>query len=140
MDAVSGTRRQVRELVDGTLEVRIHIDPRFTADFHRLFPTIDAPVALAPLVKDFERRPAARVKGGPISEWLGARCGESLFWHFLEVVEPGVSILSQEEAAVMVRRLCGVTSRAQVDHEPEARERFERLIRQPYAQYLRDLE
>lgn len=47
--AVSGTRRQVRELVDGTLEVKIHIDQAYRAVFHRIFPEIDMPVALAPL-------------------------------------------------------------------------------------------
>jgi hypothetical protein len=47
--AISGTRRQVRELVDGTLEVKIHVEPRHKADFHALFPEIDSPVALAPL-------------------------------------------------------------------------------------------
>lgn len=52
--AISGTRRQVRELVDGTLEVKIHVDPRFKKAFHELFPEIDAPVAIAPLRVGFE--------------------------------------------------------------------------------------
>ncbi len=47
--AITGTRRQVRELVDGTLEVKIHVEPRHKGDFHELFPDIDMPVALAPL-------------------------------------------------------------------------------------------
>jgi hypothetical protein len=46
---VMGVRRQMRELVDGVIEVKVHIDPRFRADFLRLFPEIDMPVALAPL-------------------------------------------------------------------------------------------
>lgn len=52
--ALSATRRQARELVDGTIEVKLHIDPRFKADFHRLFPDIDMPVAIAPLEAGFE--------------------------------------------------------------------------------------
>jgi hypothetical protein len=47
--AVSGTRRQMRELVDGTIEVKIHIDPMFRDAFLTLFPHIDMGVALAPL-------------------------------------------------------------------------------------------
>lgn len=53
--AVVGTRRRIiKEMADGTLRVIIDIDPRFKADFHRLFPDVDLPVALAPLKPDFE--------------------------------------------------------------------------------------
>ncbi len=50
--AVSGTRRSMKELVDGTIRVQIDIDPPQRADFLRLFPSIDMPVALAPLVPE----------------------------------------------------------------------------------------
>lgn len=56
VNAVSATRRQYRELVDGTLEVKIHVDPRFKVSFLELFPSIDMPIALAPLNADFERQ------------------------------------------------------------------------------------
>lgn len=47
--AIPAVRRTVRELVDGTLRVQIDIEPMHRADFWKLFPEIDAPVALAPL-------------------------------------------------------------------------------------------
>ena len=47
--AVSGTRRAIKELVDGTIRVMVDIDPRFRKQFFELFPEIDAAVALAPL-------------------------------------------------------------------------------------------
>lgn len=56
MLAVPGTRRQIRELVDGTLEVKVHVEPRHKKAFLDLLGEIDMPVALAPLVPDFERR------------------------------------------------------------------------------------
>ena len=56
MSAISGTRRTMRELADGTIRLSVDIDPRFKAEFNRLFPDIDMPVALAPLVADFERK------------------------------------------------------------------------------------
>lgn len=138
VEVISGTRRQVRELVDGTLEVRIHVDPRFVADFHRLFPKIDAPVALAPLVADFERQ-EARPKGGPIAQWLGARCGEQAFRDFLAGVadEP---VPDADAAAEVVRLICGVSSRAEIDHDDRARLQFERVIRVPFGDYLRRAE
>lgn len=55
MNAISGTRRQYKEMADGTLSVVIHIEPNLKAEFHRLFPDVDMPVALAPLVPEFER-------------------------------------------------------------------------------------
>lgn len=55
MSAISGTRRSMKELVDGTIRVQIDIDPAFRDDFFKLFGKIDMPVALAPLVADFEK-------------------------------------------------------------------------------------
>lgn len=53
---VSGTRRAMKEMADGTIRVSIDVDPTHRAAFLKLFPNIDMPVALAPLVNDFERR------------------------------------------------------------------------------------
>lgn len=47
--AVPGTRRALRELVDGTIRVQVDIHPLHCADFHKLFPQIDMGIALAPL-------------------------------------------------------------------------------------------
>lgn len=47
--AVSGTRRRVKELVDGTLRVEIDIDPMQKRAFLKLLPEIDMPIAIAPL-------------------------------------------------------------------------------------------
>lgn len=48
--AISASRGAYRETADGSLEVKIIIDPRFKDDFHRIFREKDMPVALAPLV------------------------------------------------------------------------------------------
>lgn len=55
--AISATRGAYRETADGSLEVKIIIDPRFKDDFHRIFKEKDMPVALAPLTPDFEQKP-----------------------------------------------------------------------------------
>jgi len=47
--AIAGVRKAVKELVDGTLRIQIDIEPRDKAAFHRLFPEIDTPVAIAPI-------------------------------------------------------------------------------------------
>ena len=48
--AISGTRKALRELADGTIRVQIDIEPIHKAQFHKLFPDIDMPIAIAPLV------------------------------------------------------------------------------------------
>jgi len=50
--AVSGVRRGLRELADGTIRVSLDIEPKDRAAFFRLFPEIDMPIAIAPLYID----------------------------------------------------------------------------------------
>lgn len=47
--AISGTRRAIKELVDGTIRVQIDVDPQYRKAFFELLPDIDMPVAIAPL-------------------------------------------------------------------------------------------
>jgi hypothetical protein len=56
IQVISGTRRAIKEMADGTIRVQVDIDPACRAAFWALFPSIDMPVALAPLVADFEKR------------------------------------------------------------------------------------
>lgn len=138
---ISGTRRQVRELVDGTLEVKFHVDPRFKADFHRLFPNIDTPVAIAPLVADFERREptSEEPKGGPLCKLAAMWCKDEEFWEWLyEHYGQGVPVLNEEEAAELLRALCGVQSRSELDHKPEATARFLNLVRAPFMAWMKE--
>ena len=46
--AIAGVRRTARELVDGTIRVQVDIEPRFRAQFFKLFPEVDMHIALAP--------------------------------------------------------------------------------------------
>ena len=48
--AIQGTRKAIKEMADGTLRIQIDIEPRDKKLFHKLFPEIDMPVAIAPLV------------------------------------------------------------------------------------------
>ena len=53
-NVISGTRRTIRERVDGTLVVLIEIEPPNKAAFLKLFPETDMPIAMVPLKADFE--------------------------------------------------------------------------------------
>lgn len=134
---ISGTRRQIRELVDGSLEVRVHIDPRFKADFHRLFPQIDVPIAIAPLALDFERiEEKAKEQVGPLCKLAAMWCKGEQFreWFALRF---DLGELDEDDAAHHLRDCLGVVSRKDIDHDPVASERFQKFIREPYMAWSR---
>lgn len=119
--AISGTRRQMKEMVDGTLRVQIDIDPAHRKTFLELFPTIDMPVALAPLVADFEQKKEEKPKGGRLSMDAARICGTVDFQVYARNA-------GDCDAASHVRRYCGITSRAELDHNEEAATKFSVLM------------
>lgn len=138
INIISATRRKAQELSDGTLRVMIDIDPRFKADFHRLFPSIDTPCALAPLDLNFERLPRAEepAKGGELAKLAGMWSKDK---QFQEWVSNKYDVTyGEEEAAQWIRDVCGVESRAEIDHDPAAREQFLISIRQPFRKWLNE--
>lgn len=132
MDAISGTRRAMKEMADGTIRVQVDIDPACRAIFLQLFPNIDMPVALAPLRADFERQQpdtappgSDRPKGGELARLAGIFSNNPTFQDWCEAG-------SAEEAAEWIRRTCQVSSRADLDHDEEAQKLFHNLVRLPF--------
>ena len=136
MSAISGTRRQIRELVDGSLEVRIHVDPRFKADFHRLFPSIDMPCALAPLVPDFERIEDKQKGPGPLCRLAAIWCKDRDFLEWADWMAGG-DIFTEEDAANWIRKTCEVESRRDLDNDQAAALRFQQFVREPFMDWLK---
>jgi hypothetical protein len=62
----------------------------------------------------------APLKGGPIAKKAGILCAKPLFWTFLKV-------RTEEAATNVLRRECGVQSRAELDHNEDAGRAFECL-------------
>ena len=139
MSAISGTRRAMKEMADGTIRVSIDIDPKHRAAFFEMFGSIDMPVALAPLIADFEQidHVAENPKGGQLSRLAGMWCNEPKFWEWLNNSGAALSIDNPLDAASMVREMCGVLSRAELDNQATAAERFHKLIRAPYSEWLK---
>ncbi len=129
MSVISATRRQMKEMADGTIRVQIDIDPAFRSEFLQAFPSIDMPIALVPLVADFELKPEPiRPKGGAASQWLAMRCAEPAFWEFLMSLVGRTSLPQGEAAAaIVVRDYLQIASRAEVDTDPNAKARFDEL-------------
>lgn len=130
MTAISGTRRSYKELADGTIRVQIDIDPACKNEFLDSFRQIDMPIALAPLVADFEQikpEPAERPKGGELAKLAGMLCDNPAFQKFIGATD-------SDNAAEIVRFQCGIQSRAELDHNTEAAAHFHEVFRIPFVE------
>ena len=138
MSAISGTRHKAQDLTDGTLRVMVDIDPRFKAEFHRLFPNIDMPCAIAPLIPDFERieHREEEPKGGALCKLAALWCKDEDFQQWLSTLHKG-EVFAEEDAAIWVRLECEVESRAQLDHDAAAANLFQERVRLPYMAWLK---
>lgn len=145
MSAVSGTRRAIKELVDGTIRVQVDIDPQFRKQFFDLFADIDMRVALAPLRSEAEVIAADRPKGGELAKLAGMLCDDERFQAWIagladpddlavKVNRDGScdGLTAAEQAAHLVRHICGVKSRAELDHNHEAAVKFHEKVRKPW--------
>ncbi len=130
MTAISGTRRSMKELVDGTIRVQIDIDPKYRAEFFEMFPEIDMPVALAPLVGDFEQKqPVPEKKGGKLAQDAALICQDYNFQRFAYESSGGGVQINGSGAAIFMRKQCNIESRSELDHNPDAAKKFADLMK-----------
>lgn len=118
---LAGTRRAYKELVDGTLRVQIDIEPKDKEDFHRLFPGIDMPVALAPLAAHINTDPP-RERLGPLALSAVQICKEQMFQRYVTCMSGGSEC--EENARAFVIDQCRIASRKDLDRVDGAKERF----------------
>ena len=93
----------------------------------------EAPVAAAAVeapVPDSE----TQKKGGEWAKLAGIWCADSDFWKFLQA--QGYEASNADEAAGVVRLSCGIESRAHLDHDPAALDRFNKRVRYPFMKYM----
>ncbi len=121
--AVSGTRRAMKELVDGTIRVQVDIDPQCREDFLRLFPHIDTRIALAPLRSEHEQQ---QQEVGALCKLACIWCKDSDFRQWLYAEHGGGHEFAdnEETAAGLLKTLCGVESRKEIDTDHEAKAIF----------------
>ena len=137
--AISGTRRQLKEMADGTLRVQIDIDPAYRKAFHELFPDIDTPVAIAPLKTDFDQpreEKKEEQKGGPLAKLAGIFCNDPKFWEWINISRITSMAVDAEDARTTILYVCKIQSRKELDHNPAAARIFHEEIRLPYSNWL----
>lgn len=144
MSAIAGTRRSMKELADGTIRVQIDIDPIYRAQFFEIFSQIDMPVAITPLVAEFEQKKFVQEQeadiqivdkkplGGPLAKWAGILCNDPLFWEWMDK-EMGFIAKNETRAAEIIRAYCDITSRSELDHNKEAGNIFRDSFMQPFS-------
>ncbi|WP_180730375.1 hypothetical protein [Paraburkholderia sp. PGU19] len=75
----------------------------------------------------------ARAKGGPLARLAGLWANEPAFLEWMRSTNQPAN--TPQDAAEFIRARCCVESRALLDHDAEAKARFERYVRAPYAKY-----
>lgn len=157
IEASSGT---YRSRVDGTIVLSVEIEPRNAAAALALFGMPGTTMALAALkdgyvaakdvhIEDTPEKP----KGGALSQLAGMWCNENEFYYFIRPVydvfmggngngygdvtpnDDFDGVLSKY-CAHCIKVICEINSRAQLDHDPVAAEKFHKLIRGPYQKHL----
>jgi hypothetical protein len=140
LGAVLGASSMIRTMADGTFRIQVDVEPRFAQQAFALFGAPGTPIALARITNEAavaeDRKEAEKPKGGALAVLAGRLCQDPEFWAFLthhysleEAVEGPLM------AAEQVRQLCGIESRAELDHNPEAEATFHRVIRGPWIKW-----
>ncbi|GAB7525339.1 hypothetical protein PBS_43280 [Paraburkholderia sp. 2C] len=74
-----------------------------------------------------------RVKGGPLANLAGRWSNEPAFLEWMRSTNQPAN--TPRDAAEFIRARCCIESRAQLDHNREAKARFDRYVREPYSKY-----
>ena len=151
MSVIEATCAGFKAMADDTVRFSFDVEPRHAEAALRLFRVRGTAAALAALLPVAEqsgheesptrREPEPeRLKGGMAAKWLALRCAEPAFQSWLAGNFPAawMSVPGDGEAKVaanVIRAVCSVESRAQIDNDEAANERFQRLIRGPWQKF-----
>jgi hypothetical protein len=83
------------------------------------------------------RVPSTKCKGGARARAAGQLCGNKRFqaWVVARVGAAPQGVAAKQHAAQFVRDVCGITSRAELDHNAKAASLFYVAIRQPFIEW-----
>ena len=134
MTAIEASFVRLKSMADGSLQITAEVEPRNAVAAFMLFAAPGTPMALAAL-QCAKAEPAP--KGGERAKWCAIRCHEPEFQRWIQErhlkeweAAPGDTPATW--AASVIRAVCCVESRAELDNDAAAAERFDRLIRRPY--------
>lgn len=137
MSAIEASSVGVKTMADGTLRLSVDIEPMHAQAAFALFGKPGQPLALAALKPASSEPEADKPKGGTLAQWVALRCQEPAFQAWLKDqyltrwLEAGESD-PEECAAAVVRSICGVKTRAELDSNATAAARLHAHIRTPF--------
>lgn len=74
--------------------------------------------------------------GGALAKLAGMWCSDPDFWRFLSDRTPSITpVIGPETAAQVIRDVCQIESRAELDHKPGSAEMFHAEIRIPFMRW-----
>lgn len=114
-----------RKVCQIVVEIPIEAGGAFVAAFGTPDPSKGVPIALARINPDAK----SERKGSKLAQRAGILCAEGAFQKFLteRIGKPYFNVTNAEEAADYVRVKCDINSRAELDHNPEAADKFRAL-------------
>jgi hypothetical protein len=133
---------RLQTMSDGTLRIVCDVEPRHAQSAFKLFGAPGTPMALAGLKSAKADPEPERPKGGALSQWAAMRCQDEAFLLWLATAMPAEWVSATrahgsrtEAAAHVMRRVCGIESRADIDNDPHAAARFDKYIRGPWQKH-----
>ena len=151
MSAIPCASVSMKTMADGTLRISFDIEPMHAQDAFRLFAAPGTPAAIAALQVGYaaasnnapnidESAPnIEKPKGGALSKLAGMWCHDQEFKNWINDNDHEGSSWHCEDAndaKFFVCEICGIESRAELDHNDWAAELFHSKIRGPYSKHL----
>lgn len=141
MSVIEAATAGFKDMADGTVRFFFDVEPRHAGAALELFRARGTPAALAALQVGYAAIPAEpgnaaveKPKGGALAKLAGMWCSDKTFQSWLELDHDNAAP-NESGAALCLYALCEIESRRQLDHDPAAAERFNRLIRGPYMKW-----
>lgn len=157
MSAIPCSSVSLKTMADGTLRISFDFEPMHAQDAFKLFAAPGTPAAIAALQAGYLSKndekldtSAERVqktaetehekpKGGPLAKLAGMWSADPEFWKWASNnVHRGDSwnVEDANSAAEFIRKICEVSSRADLDHDDYAESLFHAHLRGPFQKYL----
>jgi hypothetical protein len=129
VSVIEASTVRLQTMMDGTLRMTVDVEPRNARDAFALFGTPGTALALAG-IKPAAQETAQKPAGGPLAKLAGQWCQmpQFLAWSGCNTADA---------AADFIRRECGISSRAELDHNAAAAAAFHTHIREPFSTYMK---
>lgn len=144
------SRGVMATLADGTLRVKIDIEPADAEVAFRLLGMPGNPIAIARLNVGVATQPQEaepeKPKGGALARLAGMWCQMGEFHDWLATTHGAIFEGAIEDAggdvgkgaAAVVRALCGIGSRAELDSDEASAQLFHERLRIPFMEFMEE--